>query len=57
MGSIAAMGKAERGNLEAEIASIAMVDAFLDRVNPNHRQDRTKRLLPRNPHVRADMIQ
>jgi hypothetical protein len=53
MGSLLLRGKAEKGNLKAEIASIAMVDALLDRVDPNHRQDRTKRLLPRNPHVRA----
>lgn len=44
-------------HLQPKIAGIAMVDAFLDRVDPNHRQDRAKWLLPSNPHVRPDVIQ
>lgn len=44
-------------DLEPKVAGVAMVDAFLNRVDPDHGQDRAKWLLPGDPHVRPDMIQ
>lgn len=42
--------------LEAKVAGIAMVDAFLNRADPDHRQDRSEGFFPSNPHIRPDMI-
>lgn len=42
--------------LEAKVAGIAMVNAFLNRADPDHRQDRSEGFFPSNPHIRPDMI-